>query len=118
MANKRDIKRLEKNLLDIIQENKEQVRMALNSFREFYSDCNTRGMAVIDILTATSGLNTIVFEIEQWSEEKAKNTYDYSLVVVNGDGEVIFDEADGELPLPMVLTRYKDFCQRKLHKFP
>ena len=117
MASKRDIQKFEKHLLDVIKEDKEQVKMALKSFREFYSDCNTRGMAVIDILTATSGSNTLVFEVEQWGEEKAKNTYDYSLVVVNGDGEVVFDEADGELPLPMVLTRYKDFCQRKLHKF-
>lgn len=116
MANQRDIKRLEKNLLDTIQEDKEQVRMALKSFREFYSDCNTRGMAVIDILTATSGSNTLVFEIEQWSEEEQQNTFDYSFVIVNGDGEVVLDRADGELPLPLVLSRFKD-AQRKLSVF-
>ena len=108
MVNQRDIKRLEKSLLDTIQEDKEQVRMALKSFREFYSDCNTRGMAVIDILTATSGSNTLVFEIEQWSEEKVENTYDYDLTIVDGDGNIVYDESDGELSLGRVLSRFRE----------
>ena len=108
MVNKRDIKRLEKQVLDSIEEeSKEQVRMALDSFRNFYSECDTRGMAVLQILTAIHGRYTLIFEIEQWGEEKSKNLYDYSFTIVNGDGEVVLDEADGELCMPLVLSRYK-----------
>lgn len=116
MANKREIAKFERNLLKGLKENQEQVRMALKSFREFYSDYNTRGMSVIDILSATSGSKTLIFEIEQWAEEKAQNTYDYSFVIVNDDGEVVWDEGDGELPMSSVLDRYKD-AQRKLSVF-
>lgn len=116
MANKREIAKIERNLLNGLTEDKEQVKIALKVFREFFSDCNTRGMSVVDIKVKTSGSNTLVFEIEQWAEEKPQNTFDYTFVVVNGNGEVILDRADGELPFPLVLDRFEE-AKRYLNVF-
>lgn len=116
MASKRDIAKFNKRLLNGLKENKEQVEKALKIFDDFYADCDTRGMAIIDRLSSTQGDKTLIFEIEQWREEREKNLFDYSFVIVNGDGEVILDGADGELPLPSVLQRFKD-KQRKLSVF-
>lgn len=108
MASKRDIAKFNRELLNGLKESEEQVKKALKVFDDFYADCDTRGMAIIDRLSSTQGDKTLIFEIEQWREEKEKNLFDYSFVIVNGDGEVILDEADGELPMPLVLQRFRD----------
>ena len=115
MASKRDITKFNKLLLNGLKANQEQVKMALKVFDDFYADCDTRGMAVIDRLSRTQGDKTLIFEIEQWKEEKAKNTFDYSLVIVNGDGKVAYDEANGELPLPYILGIYRNFDLEKTY---
>lgn len=109
MVNKRQKAQLEKKLLKGLENHKEQVEKALKVQKEYYKDCNTRGMSVIDILTKIMGDKTLIFEIEQWSEEKENNTYDYSAIIVNNDGEVVYEECDGELPLPRILGIYNDF---------
>ena len=115
MASKRDIAKFNKELLNGLKASKEQDEKAWKIFDDFYADCDTRGMAVIDRLSKTQGDKTLIFEIEQWREKKEKNLFDYSLVVVDGDGEVIFDEADGELPLPYVLGIYRHFDMNKTY---
>lgn len=108
MVNKRKQAKLEKNLLKGFENNKEQVKTALEVVREFYSDLDTRGYSIIDVLAKTWGEYTMIFNIGQWGEEKAQNTYDYDLTIVNGDGEVVYDESNGELPLGRVLGRFRE----------
>ena len=108
MVNKREQAKFERNLLKGLKDNKEQIKNALEVVREFYSDFDTRGYSIIDILAKTWGEYTMIFNIGQWSEEKAQNTYDYDLTIVNGDGKVVYDESDGELPLGRVLGRFRE----------
>ena len=108
MVNQKKVAQLERNLLKGLQKDKEQVKTALEVVREFYSDLNTRGYNIIDILSKTWGEYTMIFEVGQWGEEKAQNTYDYDLTIVDGDGNVIYDESNGELPLPRVLSRFRE----------
>ena len=114
MANKREVAKLNRKLLSG-SKNREQVAKALKVFDDFYADCNTRGMAVIDRMAKTWGEYTLIFEVEQWSEEKAQNTFDYTLAIVNGDGEVVYDEADGELPLSTVVRHFNNINKPRFY---
>ena len=108
MVNQRKVAQLERNLLKGLQEDKEQVKIALEVVREFYSEFDLRGYSIIDVLSKTWDEYTMIFNVGQWSEEKAENTYDYDLTIVDGEGNIVYDESDGELPLGKVLGRFRE----------
>ena len=59
---------------------------------------NTRGYKEIEIKGKQNEDGSIViYEIGQWSEEKEANTFDYGIFIFNSQGELIYDECDGEI---------------------
>lgn len=59
--------------------------------------CNIRGYKEIDLLAKNVDGGIIFCHIGQWTEEKEANTFDYDLNIFNSNGELIYDESDGEL---------------------
>lgn len=91
-------------------------KLAREIQKEFYKGFNTRGYKEIDILFRDFGDYALIFKIGQWTEEKEKNTYDYDALIVNKDLQVVYDESDGELPLPRILGIFNyDFIKPKFY---
>lgn len=68
-------------------------------FYDFYNDFEySKDYKTIEFLfKENKDKSIIIFHIGQWNNEKENNTFDYDMLIINTDNEVIYDESNGEL---------------------
>lgn len=92
---------MEKDVLNNIQNGKIYKKDLRSTCKKIWKEfgCNTRGYKEIDIMGKKNDDGSIVIcHVGQWPEEREQNTFDYDILVFNQNGELTYDEANGELP--------------------
>ena len=83
-------------------------------FDEYYKGFDTKGLRTISTAIKKFKDNFVVyFEIQQWKENKEKNLFDYTYIVVDENDNVVEDEADGELTIWQVYQRLNEVFKYK-----
>ena len=78
---------------------------------------NIRGYKEVELLGKVNQDGSIVFcHIGQWTEEKENNTFDYDLNVFDQDGNLVYDESNGELAKYYCYTPFEECNQIKYYE--
>ena len=78
-------------------------------FDVYYKEFDTKGLKTISTAIRKFKDNFVVyFEIQQWKDNKTKNLFDYTYIIVDENDNVIKDEANGELTIWQVYQRINE----------
>jgi len=69
---------------------------------------NLKGYSTIDFLTKENPDGSIViFHVGQWKEERTAGTFDYDMLILDKDNNIVYDESNGELKKGRVYEVYE-----------
>ena len=85
-------------------------------FKKYWEGLNTRGYKEIDLLSKEVNGMLVLCHIGQWTEEKVKNTFDYDIIILDEEKNVVYDESNGELPKYKCYERFEEITGKERYE--